>query len=113
MHTFRLPDKEGRERAGAEHGSSFNKYGGLYCPCHGSKFDIQGRVFKGVSAPTNMVIPPYRYIDDNTIQIGIGSQDKSTPGCPILDIEDFDKIKNCKKNCKQASDCKHQKQISY
>ena len=44
--------------------------GGFLCPCHGSKFDLAGRVFQGVPAPTNLGVPPYRYINDNTIMIG-------------------------------------------
>ena len=44
--------------------------GGFYCPCHGSKFDLAGRVFDGVPAPTNLTVPPYRYVNDNTILIG-------------------------------------------
>lgn len=44
--------------------------GGFFCPCHGSKFDFAGRVFKGVPAPTNLPVPPYRFADDNTIVIG-------------------------------------------
>ncbi|HHZ68783.1 MAG TPA: ubiquinol-cytochrome c reductase iron-sulfur subunit [Methylococcaceae bacterium] len=44
--------------------------GGFFCPCHGSKFDIAGRVYSSMPAPTNLEIPPYRYIDDNTIIIG-------------------------------------------
>ncbi|MDO4434331.1 MAG: ubiquinol-cytochrome c reductase iron-sulfur subunit [Alysiella sp.] len=44
--------------------------GGFFCPCHGSKFDLAGRVFKGVPAPTNLVIPPYKYLNDNVILVG-------------------------------------------
>lgn len=44
--------------------------GGFFCPCHGSRFDLAGRVFAGVPAPTNLVVPPHRYINDNTILIG-------------------------------------------
>lgn len=44
--------------------------GGFFCPCHGSKFDLAGRVFKGVPAPSNLVIPPYKYINDTTILVG-------------------------------------------
>lgn len=44
--------------------------GGFYCPCHGSKFDLSGRVYKGVPAPTNLSIPPYRFVGDSMILIG-------------------------------------------
>ena len=44
--------------------------GGFFCPCHQSKFDLAGRVFKGVPAPTNLVIPPYRFTSDTKIVIG-------------------------------------------
>lgn len=44
--------------------------GGFFCPCHGSKFDLAGRVFKGVPAPSNLVIPPYKYLNDNLILVG-------------------------------------------
>ena len=44
--------------------------GGFFCPCHGSGFDLAGRVFKSVPAPTNLVIPPYRYITDTLIIVG-------------------------------------------
>ena len=44
--------------------------GGFFCPCHGSKFDLAGRVYKGVPAPTNLVVPPYKYLSDTQILIG-------------------------------------------
>ena len=44
--------------------------GGFYCPCHGSKYDLAGRVYKGVPAPTNLVVPPYHYLSENVILIG-------------------------------------------
>jgi ubiquinol-cytochrome c reductase iron-sulfur subunit len=46
--------------------------GGFFCPCHGSKFDLAGRVcvFKGVPAPTNLRVPPYRFVRDDLILIG-------------------------------------------
>jgi ubiquinol-cytochrome c reductase iron-sulfur subunit len=44
--------------------------GGFFCPCHGSKFDLAGRVFSGVPAPYNLPVPPHRYVNDNTIVIG-------------------------------------------
>jgi len=44
--------------------------GGFYCPCHGSKFDLAGRVFKNVPAPTNLVVPPYFYKSDDVILVG-------------------------------------------
>jgi len=48
--------------------------GGFYCPCHKSKFDMAGRVYQGVPAPTNLRIPPYSYIDDHTIMIGVNPE---------------------------------------
>jgi ubiquinol-cytochrome c reductase iron-sulfur subunit len=47
-----------------------NWYGGYFCPCHGSRFDLAGRVNKDVPAPANLVIPPYRYITETMILIG-------------------------------------------
>jgi ubiquinol-cytochrome c reductase iron-sulfur subunit len=44
--------------------------GGFYCPCHGSKFDLAGRVYKGVPAPKNLEVPPYQFLSDSTILIG-------------------------------------------
>lgn len=44
--------------------------GGFYCPCHGSKFDMAGRVFKDVPAPLNLRVPPYRFLNEGVIQIG-------------------------------------------
>ncbi|MCB1644223.1 MAG: ubiquinol-cytochrome c reductase iron-sulfur subunit [Pseudomonadales bacterium] len=47
-----------------------NWLGGFYCPCHGSKFDLAGRVYKGVPAPTNLEVPPHRYEGDSVLIIG-------------------------------------------
>jgi ubiquinol-cytochrome c reductase iron-sulfur subunit len=52
----------------AEMGADWN--GGFYCPCHGSKFDFAGRVFKGSPAPTNLVVPPYKFLSDTKLVIG-------------------------------------------
>lgn len=48
--------------------------GGFYCPCHKSKFDLSGRVYKGVPAPTNLTIPPYSFAGDDTILIGVNPE---------------------------------------
>lgn len=48
--------------------------GGYFCPCHKSRFDMAGRVFQDVPAPTNLVVPPHHYADDNTIVIGVDPQ---------------------------------------
>ena len=48
-----------------------NWKGGFFCPCHKSKFDMAGRVYKGVPAPTNLRIPPYSFLDDRTVVIGV------------------------------------------
>jgi ubiquinol-cytochrome c reductase iron-sulfur subunit len=44
--------------------------GGFFCPCHQSKFDLAGRVYRGVPAPTNLVIPPHKYLSETKIVIG-------------------------------------------
>jgi ubiquinol-cytochrome c reductase iron-sulfur subunit len=44
--------------------------GGFYCPCHGSKYDLSGRVYKNMPAPKNLPIPPYRFVGDNTVLVG-------------------------------------------
>jgi ubiquinol-cytochrome c reductase iron-sulfur subunit len=51
--------------------------GGFYCPCHGSKFDYAGRVFRGAPAPTNLKVPPYTFLSDGTLLIG---EDQETKG---------------------------------
>jgi ubiquinol-cytochrome c reductase iron-sulfur subunit len=44
--------------------------GGYFCPCHGSKYDLAGRVYSGVPAPYNLPVPPYRFVNDTTVRIG-------------------------------------------
>lgn len=51
--------------------------GGFYCPCHGSKFDLAGRVYKGSPAPINLEVPPYTYVSESTVLIG---EDKEKKG---------------------------------
>ncbi len=48
--------------------------GGFFCPCHGSKFDLAGRVFQGVPAPTNLEVPPYSLEGDSVIVIGVDQE---------------------------------------
>ena len=55
---------------GAESGVSPDWAGGFLCPCHGSTFDLAGRVYKGKPAPTNLEVPPYKYLTDTSIIIG-------------------------------------------
>ena len=51
--------------------------GGFFCPCHGSWFDLAGRVYRGVPAPTNLEIPPYRYASETRIIIGEAAEEKN------------------------------------
>lgn len=48
--------------------------GGFFCPCHGSRFDLAGRVYQGVPAPTNLEVPPYHFQGDNTVIVGEDAQ---------------------------------------
>jgi ubiquinol-cytochrome c reductase iron-sulfur subunit len=50
--------------------------GGFYCPCHGSKFDYAGRVFRGAPAPTNLRVPPYTFVSDGALLIGEDQEKK-------------------------------------
>jgi ubiquinol-cytochrome c reductase iron-sulfur subunit len=54
--------------AGGDMGENWT--GGFFCPCHGSKFDLAGRVFKGSPAPTNLIVPPHQYLSETTLLIG-------------------------------------------
>ena len=51
--------------------------GGYFCPCHKSRFDMAGRVFQGVPAPTNLLVPPHHYENDTTIIIGVDPSSSS------------------------------------
>ena len=48
--------------------------GGFFCPCHGSMFDLSGRVYAGVPASQNLIVPPYSFEDDNVLVIGIDEE---------------------------------------
>jgi ubiquinol-cytochrome c reductase iron-sulfur subunit len=54
--------------------------GGFFCPCHGSKFDLAGRVYKDVPAPRNLEVPKHSYTADGHIVIGVDPQDKNKKG---------------------------------
>ena len=54
--------------------------GGYFCPCHKSRFDMAGRVFQGVPAPTNLVVPPHYYENDTTIVIGVDPSSSNSAG---------------------------------
>lgn len=56
--------------AGAQSGLGEDWLGGFFCPCHGSKFDLAGRVYKGAPAPANLKVPPYTYLSDTRLLIG-------------------------------------------
>ena len=62
-----------KEIAPADLGSDW--LGGFFCPCHGSKFDLAGRVYKNLPAPTNLVIPPHVYLSDSLLLIGSDSKE--------------------------------------
>jgi ubiquinol-cytochrome c reductase iron-sulfur subunit len=51
--------------------------GGFFCPCHGSKFDLAGRVYKSVPAPTNLLVPPHTYLSDSRLLIGSESKESA------------------------------------
>jgi ubiquinol-cytochrome c reductase iron-sulfur subunit len=63
-------------KTGAESGLGADWPGGFVCPCHGSTFDLAGRVYKNKPAPTNLEIPMHKYLSDTRIVIGIGQDGK-------------------------------------
>lgn len=64
-------------QVGAASGLGDSWEGGFFCPCHGSKFDLSGRVYKSVPAQMNMVIPPYTYLSDSTLLVGVDPEEKA------------------------------------
>ncbi len=62
-------------QAGAISGLGEGWLGGFFCPCHGSKFDLAGRVWKNVPAPTNLEVPPHSYLSDTRLIIGVDQKE--------------------------------------
>ena len=62
---------------GTASGLSEDWLGGFFCPCHGSKFDLAGRVYKNVPAPTNLEVPPHSFLSDSRILIGTGRGERA------------------------------------
>ena len=60
----------GKLQPGVESGLGADWLGGFFCPCHGSKFDLAGRVLKDVPAPTNLRVPAYKFLSDTRLRIG-------------------------------------------
>jgi len=65
----------GKLQKGGDMGDGWT--GGFFCPCHGSKFDLAGRVFKGSPAPINLVVPPHKYLSENLLLIGVDTEEKA------------------------------------
>jgi len=61
-------------KIGAESGMGDDWHGGFLCPCHGSRFDLSGRVYKSMPAPDNLEVPPHKYLSATTILIGDDSK---------------------------------------
>jgi ubiquinol-cytochrome c reductase iron-sulfur subunit len=57
-------------KAGPDSGLGADWLGGFLCPCHGSKFDLAGRVYKGMPAPVNLKVPPHKYLSDTRLLVG-------------------------------------------
>jgi ubiquinol-cytochrome c reductase iron-sulfur subunit len=62
-----------RKDIGAADMGGADWHGGFFCPCHGSKFDLAARVYKGVPAPVNLVIPPHKFVSESLLLVGIDS----------------------------------------
>ena len=60
--------------------------GGYFCPCHGSRYDLAGRVFQDVPAPYNLPVPPYHYVSDTLIRVGENPPDST------FDLNSIDQI---------------------
>ena len=63
-----------KEVGAADLGGAAEWSGGFFCPCHGSRFDLAARVYKGAPAPTNLVIPPHQYLSDAKLLIGVDAK---------------------------------------
>jgi ubiquinol-cytochrome c reductase iron-sulfur subunit len=64
-----------RFEIGAASGLGEDWKGGFFCPCHGSMFDLAGRVYRNVPAPSNLVVPPYKFVSDTRVLVGVDPEE--------------------------------------
>lgn len=72
--------------AGSASGLGAGWPGGWFCHCHGSKFDLAGRVFKRVPAPTNLVVPPYSFLGETRLRIGVDRGAATARSAAVLPV---------------------------
>lgn len=77
------------EMAPADLGADWK--GGYFCPCHGSRFDMAGRVYSGVPAPTNLVVPPYTFLSNDRVLVGQDPSESQLKSMGVAAISSIDR----------------------